>query len=69
MTRPVIIAVDAGGTLVKAIAFDLAGKVVAHQTADVQTTHYPDGRVERDSAAFWRGTALALRRVVAELEG
>ncbi|WEX08643.1 FGGY-family carbohydrate kinase [Chelativorans sp. AA-79] len=68
MSKPLIIAIDAGGTAVKVVAFDLHGTEVAHRAADVRTDHYPDGRVERDPEAFWAGTARAIREVIADCD-
>ncbi|MBY6003279.1 carbohydrate kinase [Salipiger bermudensis] len=69
MSGDLIIAIDAGGTAVKVVAFDLQGNSFASETADVETVHYPDGRVERDVAGFWQGTVSALRRIMADCAG
>lgn len=69
MSEDLLIAIDAGGTAVKVVAFDLQGTEFAAQTADVETVHHDDGRVERDVAAFWAGTVSALRRIVADCAG
>lgn len=66
---PVLLAIDSGGTAVKILAFDLQGQEVAHCMADVETTHFPDGRVERDPQALWQATAVAIREIVAACEG
>ena len=69
MTGPVILAIDCGGTAVKILAFDLSGREIAHETAAVETTHHPNGQVERDAEALWRAAALAIRAVVAACDG
>lgn len=69
MTGDLILAIDAGGTAVKVVAFDMQGEVFAAETADVETIHHADGRVERDVADFWQGTVRALRRIVADCAG
>ncbi|MGR3378989.1 FGGY-family carbohydrate kinase [Salipiger abyssi] len=69
MSEDLLIAIDAGGTAVKVVAFDLQGTEFAAETADVETVHHADGRVERDVAAFWAGTVSALRRIVADCAG
>lgn len=69
MSTPVLIAIDAGGTAVKVVAFDLEGVEIATETADVPTQHHPDGRVERDLEPFWTGTVSALRRLTAACAG
>ncbi|WP_095588179.1 FGGY-family carbohydrate kinase [Actibacterium ureilyticum] len=66
MTKRVIIAIDAGGTAVKVVAFDLRGNQVAARAANVETQHLGDGRVERALAPFWAGTVAALRQIVAD---
>jgi L-xylulokinase len=69
MTEPALIAIDAGGTAVKVVAFDLSGREITSHAADVKTTYHADGRVERDTEAFWRGTVQAIREGVDALEG
>ena len=64
MSKDILIAIDAGGTAVKVVAFDLQGGEIARETAIVPTDHYPDRRVERDMAAFWEGISAALRGIV-----
>lgn len=58
--KPLILAIDAGGTAVKVVLFDTDGHIVNHCNANVTTDHYPDGRVERDGEAFWQGTLSAI---------
>src|SRR5471030_724864 len=58
--KPLILAIDAGGTAVKVVLFDTDGRIVNHCNANVTTDHYPDGRVERDGEAFWQGTLSAI---------
>jgi L-xylulokinase len=69
MSGEILISIDAGGTAVKVVAFDLMGAEIAAETADVPTDHHPDGRVERDVEAFWAGTTSALRRLTARCAG
>lgn len=69
MSDEVLIAIDAGGTAVKVVAFDLSGTAIATRAADVETLHLGEGRVERDFAAFWEETVSALRQVVADCTG
>ena len=61
MSTPLLLAIDAGGTAVKLSLVDANGLVVAEGSADVETRHWPDGRVERDSEIFWSKTAAAIR--------
>ncbi|WP_334177139.1 FGGY family carbohydrate kinase, partial [Pseudoxanthobacter sp.] len=62
---PLVLAVDAGGTAVKVVLVDAAGRAEAEQAAEVETHHYADGRVERDADAFWQATARAIRTLLA----
>lgn len=64
-TSPLVLAVDAGGTAVKVVLVDAAGRAEAEQAAEVETHHYADGRVERDADAFWQATARAIRTLLA----
>lgn len=57
------LAIDAGGTAVKAAVFDAAGRLVATRAIDVVTIHRENGWVEREPEAFWRGTAKAIREL------
>lgn len=69
MSGEILISIDAGGTAVKVVAYDLMGAEIAIETADVPTDHHPDGRVEREVEAFWAGTMSALRRLTAHCAG
>lgn len=69
MSDAVLIAIDAGGTTVKVVAYTLSGVEVASETAHVDNIHYDDGRVERDFAPFWAGIVSALRRIVQDCAG
>lgn len=66
MSAPLLLAIDAGGTAVKASLVDPQGNVAAETTAQVETHHWPDGRVERDPEAFWSATASAIRALLEE---
>lgn len=57
------LAVDAGGTAVKAAVFDMTGRLVAQRSIEVVTVHRENGWVEREPEAFWRGTATAIRQL------
>lgn len=61
---PLLLAIDAGGTAVKVVLFDTAGRVLRQRHADVKTVHHRGGRVERDPDAFWDATAGTIRAVV-----
>lgn len=61
------LAIDAGGTAVKAAVFDPAGQLVALQQIEIETHHRPNGWVERDPRAFWERTARSIRQLTATL--
>ncbi|MCP1199587.1 FGGY-family carbohydrate kinase [Notoacmeibacter sp. MSK16QG-6] len=69
MSEDILIAIDAGGTVVKVVAFDLSGNEMAQGTAIVHTEHHADGRVERDVEMFWQGIVAAVRRVTEQCRG
>lgn len=68
MSGGILISIDAGGTAVKVVAYDLMGTEIAIETADVATDHHPDGRVERDVEAFWAGTTSALQKLTSNCD-
>ncbi|KSV72191.1 hypothetical protein N183_26860 [Sinorhizobium sp. Sb3] len=57
------LAIDAGGTAVKAAIFDGNGRLMTSRAVDVVTIHRDNGWVEREPEAFWRNTALAIREL------
>lgn len=57
------LAIDAGGTAVKAAIFDAHGRLVALKAIDVVTLHRDNGWVEREPEAFWDRTARAIREL------
>lgn len=57
------LAIDAGGTAVKAAIFDATGRLVTARAVDVVTIHRDNGWVEREPEAFWRNTARAIREL------
>lgn len=59
------LAIDAGGTAVKAAVFDVEGRLVAVRAIDVVTLHRENGWVEREPEAFWDRTARAIRALTA----
>lgn len=60
------LAIDAGGTAVKAAVFDARGSLVASSAIDVVTEHRDNGWVERDPEHFWQQTAGAVRTLIAK---
>lgn len=62
---PLLLGIDAGGTVTKAAVFDAAGRERAVAGAHVATSHPRPGRVERDPEALWQATVDAIRAVLA----
>lgn len=65
----VFIGIDIGGSVVKAAAFDAAGREVACAGRRLACSHPQPGRNERDPDEMWRAVVSALRQVVALLPG
>jgi sugar (pentulose or hexulose) kinase len=63
------IGVDAGSSVLKAVAFDLAGRAVAQAAERTPLSRLGAGRVEADPEAAWSALARVLRQVVAGAEG
>src|SRR4051812_5214913 len=66
---PVVIAIDAGTTGVRAIAFDHGGTSVTSAYQEF-TQHFPQpGWVEHDAVEIWESVQSVLASVAAELDG
>ena len=63
MTQDVIIGIDAGTSVIKALAFDLDGAQLAMTTLPNTYASLGDGGVEQDMARTWSDTARVLRRL------
>ncbi|MES2249286.1 MAG: FGGY-family carbohydrate kinase [Pseudomonadota bacterium] len=61
MKRDLIIGVDAGTSVIKAVAFDLEGRQVAMASVPNQVLLGPDGAAEQDLDGTWAHTAATLR--------
>ena len=64
MTRDVIVGIDAGTSVVKAVAFDLAGRQLALTARQNRYDELPGGGVEQDQAQTWSDTVAVLRELV-----
>ncbi|MEM6943411.1 MAG: FGGY-family carbohydrate kinase [Pseudomonadota bacterium] len=64
MSRDVLMGIDAGTSVIKAVAFDLEGKqlAIASRRNDYRTL--PDGGVEQNMARTWDDTVAVMRDVV-----
>ena len=60
MTRDLFIGVDAGTSVIKAVAFDLTGRQVAAESRRNTYTTLPNGGVEQDMRRTWADTAAVL---------
>ena len=65
----VVVAVDVGTTLIKAAAFDQAGKVLAPVQAATVCQNPRPGWVEVEMEGLWRQVAAALRELTGRLGG
>lgn len=61
-----LLGIDAGNTVVKAVLFDLDGRMLARAALDGQSRHPQPGHVERDIAELWRNAAVVIRRCLEE---
>lgn len=67
MTPSLLLAIDAGTTSVRALAFDLDGRIVASSGRPI-AQHYPrPGWVEQDAAEIWAATHDCAAAVLAEV--
>ncbi len=69
MAGDLIVGIDAGTSVIKAVAFTLDGRQLAMTAEANAYTTLPDGGVEQDMARTWRETAAVLRRLGDEVEG
>jgi erythritol kinase len=67
--RQVLVGVDAGTSVVKAVAFDTEGRQLAAASRRNAYANLPGGGVEQDMARTWADTAAVLREIAAGLGG
>ena len=63
----ILLAVDAGTSQIKAVAFDIKGEQQAVSSLSVKTLRPQAGHVEQDMTVVWKQTATAIRRVIDRL--
>jgi len=63
----VLLAVDAGTSTIKTVAFDLCGRELAVATRETRTLRPAPGHVEQEMSSVWTHTAATLREVIAAL--
>ena len=68
MSDGVILALDAGTSVMKAVAFDLEGRILASEGRPNRYDTRADGAVEQDMVATWRDAAGVLRALAARLD-
>jgi erythritol kinase len=68
MTRNVLIGLDSGTSVVKAVAFDLEGTPVEHAARPNTTIPVDGAGMEQEFARTWDDAALVLRELAAKLE-
>ena len=64
---PLILALDSGTSVVKAVAFDATGQQIAARARPNRITHRGDGGVEQDMAQSWADAAAVLAELAAAL--
>ncbi len=69
MTRPLLLALDSGTSMVKAVAFTVDGQEVASASRPNAVDLRGDGAAEQDMARTWDDAALALAELAAAVAG
>ena len=67
MTKPVIVALDSGTSVVKAIAFDAGGTLLAVASRPNAYAMLPDGGAEQDMRRSWDDACAVIAELVADL--
>jgi L-xylulokinase len=62
VTKKYLLGIDAGNTVVKAVLFDLNGRLLARVAMDGQSRQPQPGYVERDIGELWRNAAVVIRQ-------
>ena len=57
-----LLGIDAGNTVVKAVLFDLNGRLLARAAIDGQSREPKPGYVERDISELWRNATAVIRQ-------
>lgn len=66
--KDLLLAIDAGGSLVKATCFDLTGRVSTTVSRPVQLSRPASGQTERDLEGLWSAAAEAVAQVLSQLK-
>jgi|BEDMetMinimDraft_2_1075160.scaffolds.fasta_scaffold03309_2 erythritol kinase len=65
MSTPLLIALDSGTSVVKAVLFDAEGRELHHAQRPNHPRHLPDGGVEQDMAQTWADAVAVLGEIAA----
>jgi len=65
MSDPVLIGLDAGTSVIKAVAFEAGGRQIAAASRPNSYTTLPDGGVEQDMHRTWRDVVAVLQDLLA----
>ena len=69
MTRDILIGVDAGTSVIKAVAFDLSGRQLSIASRQNHYATLPGGGVEQDMARTWNDVAAVVRELGERVAG
>lgn len=69
MRQDILIGIDAGTSVIKAVAFDLSGRQVAIASRRNAYVNEPGGGVVQDMGRTWRDTANVLRELTERVDG
>ena len=69
MTRDILIGIDAGTSVIKAVAFDLSGRQLAIASRQNHYATLPGGGVEQDMARTWNDAAAVVRELGERVAG
>ena len=62
--KNLILGLDVGNTVIKAVLFDMAGRQIAQHAIDGHSTYPQPGYVERDLEELWRNGCEAIRQIL-----
>ena len=68
-SRDILIGIDAGTSVIKAVAFDLTGRQLAIDSRRNSYATLPNGGAEQDMARTWADTATVLRGLSDQVDG
>jgi erythritol kinase (D-erythritol 1-phosphate-forming) len=69
MSEPILVALDSGTSVVKGLAFDAAGKVVAQASRPNVIASGPGAMAEQDMARTWEDASAVLGELAERLDG